>query len=106
MTESVRRRRRVRSSEEPSVEPGSARTPGPTAAVGNEPSSWTFEPSSASADAPASERGLRALVGGGTSQVSLEAAMRARDAARPCPEDITRAETELTIVRRHWTPRD
>jgi len=52
------------------------------------------------------ERGLRGLIGGGSSQVSPAAAMRARDAARPRPEDLARAEAELTIVRRHWSPRD
>ena len=52
------------------------------------------------------ERGLRGLVGGGSSQVTPAAAMRARDAARARPEDLARAEAELTIVRRHWSPRD
>jgi hypothetical protein len=32
--------------------------------------------------------------------------MRARDAARPRPEDLAAAERELTIVRRHYTPPD
>jgi hypothetical protein len=52
------------------------------------------------------ERGLRGLVGGGSSQVSTSAALRARDAARVRPEDLERAERELLVVRRHWTPRD
>lgn len=52
------------------------------------------------------ERGLRGLIGPGASQVSLSAAMRARDAARVTDEDITRAETELEIIRRGWQPRD
>jgi len=52
------------------------------------------------------ERGLRGLIGGGSSQVSVEAAMRARDAARPTDADITRAEETLTIVHRGWVPRD
>jgi hypothetical protein len=52
------------------------------------------------------ERGLRGLIGGGSSQVSPASAMRARDAARPRPEDLARAETELVIVRRRWVPRD
>ena len=52
------------------------------------------------------ERGLRGLIGGGSSQVTPAAAMRARDAARARPEDLARAEAELTIVRRHWSPRD
>jgi len=53
---------------------------------------------------PQSERGLRGLVGGGSSQVSVSAALRARDAARPSAEDVTHAEEHLVIVRRHWTP--
>jgi hypothetical protein len=106
MTEPVRRRRRVRSSAEPYVEPGATPPARPDAPVADEPSLWAPEPSAAGADAPAAERGLRALVGGGTSQVSLRAAMRARDVARPRPEDMARAEAELSIVRRHWSPRD
>jgi hypothetical protein len=52
------------------------------------------------------ERGLRGLVGGGSSQVSPTAALRARDAARPSEQDMERAERELAVVRRHWSPRD
>jgi hypothetical protein len=52
------------------------------------------------------ERGLRGLVGAGSTQVSVAAAMRARDAARPTEEDLARAEAELPIVRRHWVPRE
>jgi len=52
------------------------------------------------------ERGLRGLIGGGSSQVSVTAAMRARDAARPSDEDIAEAERSLTIVHRGWVPRD
>jgi hypothetical protein len=57
-------------------------------------------------DTVPAERGLRGLIGGGSSQVTPAAAMRARDAARPRAEDLARAEAELTIVRRHWSPRD
>ena len=57
-------------------------------------------------DLSASERGLRGLVGGGSSQVSVAAATRARDAARPRPTDVAKVEAELVIVRRHWLPRD
>ncbi len=53
-----------------------------------------------------SERGLRGLVGGGSSQVSVTAALRARDAARPTEEDLAAAEANLAIVRRGWVPRD
>ncbi|MGA8114752.1 MAG: hypothetical protein WCA46_13895 [Actinocatenispora sp.] len=52
------------------------------------------------------ERGLRGLVGSGSTQVTVTAAMRARDAARPTDEDLRTAERELTIIRRHWVPRD
>jgi hypothetical protein len=52
------------------------------------------------------ERGLRGLVGGGSTQVSVAAAMRARDAARPTDADVADAEAHLTIVHRGWTPRD
>jgi hypothetical protein len=52
------------------------------------------------------ERGLRGLIGQGASQVSVIAAMRARDAARPTDEDIARAEKNVQIVRRGWVPRD
>ncbi len=53
-----------------------------------------------------SERGLRGLIGGGSSQVSVTAAMRARDAARPTDADIAHAEATLNIVHRGWVPRD
>jgi hypothetical protein len=52
------------------------------------------------------ERGLRGLVGSGSSQVSITAALRARDAARPTDDDIAAAEAGLTIVRRNWVPRE
>ncbi|MDG4764583.1 hypothetical protein O7632_10780 [Solwaraspora sp. WMMD406] len=51
------------------------------------------------------DRGLRGLVGSGTSQVSPGAALRARDASRPSEADLAAAE-DLTIVRRHWVPRE
>jgi len=52
------------------------------------------------------ERGLRGLVGAGTSQVSAAAAMRARDAARPTDDGLAAAERDLVIIRRGWVPRD
>src|SRR5262249_45505662 len=67
------------------------------------------EPIDAHAVTPGSEdheRGLRGLIGGGASQVSVTAAMRARDAARPTPDDVAAAEASLTIVHRGWVPRD
>lgn len=54
----------------------------------------------------AGERGLRGLVGGGSSQVNVAAAMRARDASRPDDEHLAAAEADLPIVRRGWVPRD
>ncbi|GAA4262200.1 hypothetical protein GCM10022255_098010 [Dactylosporangium darangshiense] len=57
-------------------------------------------------DEVVSERGLRGLVGGGASQVSVSAAMRARDAARPSDDDIAAAERDLQIIRRGWVPRE
>ncbi|MCW6008445.1 hypothetical protein K1W54_28460 [Micromonospora sp. CPCC 205371] len=50
------------------------------------------------------ERGLRGLVGSGSSQVGTGAAMRARDAARPTDADLAEAEERLVIVRRNWVP--
>ncbi|MGC5020636.1 hypothetical protein [Micromonospora sp. DT47] len=52
------------------------------------------------------ERGLRGLVGSGSSQVGISAALRARDAARPTDEDLAEAEARLVIVRRNWVPRE
>ncbi|MCY1144738.1 hypothetical protein OWR29_42635 [Actinoplanes sp. Pm04-4] len=52
------------------------------------------------------ERGLRGLVGSGSSQVSVGAALRARDAARPTEDDLADADRNLTIVRRNWVPRE
>jgi len=57
-------------------------------------------------DDPAGERGLRGLVGGGSSQVNVVAAMRARDASRPTDDDLAAADADLPIVRRGWIPRD
>ncbi|GLI03287.1 hypothetical protein [Phytohabitans aurantiacus] len=50
------------------------------------------------------ERGLRGLVGSGSSQVGTSAALRARDAARPTDADLAEAEERLVIVRRNWVP--
>ena len=52
------------------------------------------------------ERGLRGLVGSGSSQVSVGAALRARDAARPTEEQLAEADQKLVIVRRNWMPRE
>ena len=50
------------------------------------------------------ERGLRGLVGSGSSQVSVGAALRARDAARPTGAHLAEAERSLAIVRRNLSP--
>ncbi|WP_117670936.1 hypothetical protein [Micromonospora sp. MW-13] len=52
------------------------------------------------------ERGLRSLVGPGSSQVGPLAALRARDAARPTEEDLAEAEARVVVVRRNWVPRE
>ncbi|MEV4756052.1 hypothetical protein AB0J86_13190 [Micromonospora sp. NPDC049559] len=52
------------------------------------------------------ERGLRGLVGSGSSQVSVGAALRARDASRPSEADLAEAEERLVVVRRNWVPRE
>ena len=67
---------------------------------------FTGRPRPAPGDDREMERGLRGLVGSGSSQVSVGAALRARDAARPTDDQIAEAEQSLTIVRRNWTPRE
>ncbi|MFI6230987.1 hypothetical protein ACIBCR_27185 [Micromonospora echinospora] len=52
------------------------------------------------------DRGLRGLVGSGTSQVGITAALRARDASRPTEQDVAEAEARLVLVRRNWVPRE
>ncbi|WP_347404677.1 hypothetical protein [Solwaraspora sp. WMMD1047] len=52
------------------------------------------------------ERGLRGLIGSGASQVSVGAALRARDATRPTEADLAEAEERLVIIRRNWVPRE
>lgn len=101
------------SREEPVEAPAPPRTDRPRPAARPERSSPAArsrvpdEPwAGAELDPAVAERGLRGLVGGGSSQVSPMAGLRARDAARPRPEDLARAEAELQIVRRNWSPRD
>ncbi|WP_432955202.1 hypothetical protein [Micromonospora haikouensis] len=57
-------------------------------------------------DRDGGERGLRGLVGPGSSQVGPRAAMRARDAARPTEADLAEAEERVVVVRRNWVPRE
>lgn len=57
-------------------------------------------------DSDRGERGLRGLIGSGPSQVGVSGALRARDAARPRPEDLRAADEELVMIRRHYVPPD
>ncbi|HEX5542848.1 MAG TPA: hypothetical protein VFX60_15015 [Micromonospora sp.] len=50
------------------------------------------------------ERALRNLVGAGASQLSVSAALRARDAARPTAADLAEAEERVVLIRRNWVP--
>lgn len=50
------------------------------------------------------ERGWRDLAGNTPSQVGISGALRARDIARPRPDDLAEAEREVAIVRRDWKP--
>ena len=127
MGDGERRRRRVRGSRgtPPPPVPG----PPPAGPRGPAPSSFTAQTSevfddTAVVDSPTGEhpiidhpasahdredrdeRSLRGLIGGGSSQVNVRAAMRARDASRPSDEDLADAEATLAIVHRGWVPRD
>lgn len=114
MAEPERRRRRLRPSAAPAPSapvPAAgdetagtpAGTPMTRPAPPRRPTSGAGAPGT---DDRESERGLRGLVGSGSSQVSVGAAMRARDAARPTDEQLADADTNLTIVRRNWQPRE
>jgi hypothetical protein len=65
------------------------------------PSEQAGEPSAAP---PRAERGLRNLVGGGSSQLGVSGALRGRDVNRPTDEDLAEAERDVVIVRRNWKP--
>jgi hypothetical protein len=99
MTEAPRRRRRIRSE-------SSGEQPAPSPADLAALTSPIHDEDTSGNDDREAERGLRGLVGGGSSQVSVTAAMRARDATRPTADDLTAAETNLMIIRRGWTPLD
>jgi len=107
MPDSERRRRRVRLprvDQEPSAETSPVHDPPPIPLPGPPPTPPAML--AAPAEDRETERGLRGLVGAGSSQVSVSAAMRARDAARPTDDDLAVAEAELVIVKRGWVPRD
>jgi hypothetical protein len=99
MVEPERRRRRLRTPSPP------AQPPTPIAPVSPPPAPEPAEVKVGRPGGDESERGLRGLVGSGSSQVSVGAAMRARDAARPTEEQLAEAET-LAVVRRNWMPRE
>ena len=94
MAEVHRRRRRVRSETD-------APSPADLAALTSAVQDPEAEPVVEDKEA---ERGLRGLVGGGSSQVGVAAALRARDATRPTDEELAAAEANLLIIRRGWTP--
>jgi hypothetical protein len=127
MGEPERRRRRLRPAHGPAGEAPEAADPAPavpaedfvsapieTAAI-EDPAEdapkkpragFIGRPRPAAGDDREVERGLRGLVGSGSSQVSVGAALRARDAARPTDAQLADAEQNLAIVRRNWTPRE
>lgn len=96
---------RATNPERPTGRPGRDERRGDTAAPVPRPPAWV-QPAGADADRDENDRGLRSLVGNGTSQVGVRAAMLARDAARPTDADVAAAETQLVIIRRGWVPRD
>lgn len=73
---------------------------------GARPPRGTFPRRPGAGDEREAERGLRGLVGSGSSQVGVGAALRARDAARPTEEQLAEADEKLVIVRRNWMPRE
>ncbi|SCE96858.1 hypothetical protein GA0070607_3803 [Micromonospora coriariae] len=101
-----RRRRRLR--HHPGSEPAGQGADGPTASTaavhdGADPPPRRRGPANDERDG---ERGLRGLVGSGSSQVGLSAALRARDGARPTDDDLAEAEARVVVVRRNWVPRE
>ncbi|MEU7921695.1 hypothetical protein [Micromonospora zamorensis] len=101
-----RRRRRLR--HHPDSEPAGRSADSPTVSTpgvhdGDDPPPRRRGPGGDDRDG---ERGLRGLVGSGSSQVGLSAALRARDAARPTDEDLAEAEARVVVVRRNWVPRE
>ncbi|GAA4573348.1 hypothetical protein GCM10023176_38140 [Micromonospora coerulea] len=103
MGDAERRRRRLRHHGD--AESGSPAPDGPSATTAG----VHDEPPRGRRPGPAveeGERGLRGLVGSGSSQVGVTAALRARDAARPTDADLAEAEARVVIVRRNWVPRE
>ncbi|MER7440408.1 hypothetical protein [Micromonospora avicenniae] len=103
MGDAERRRRRLRhQGGEQTREPEGTRATTARVYDGSEPSRRRGAPG----DEREGERGLRGLVGSGSSQVKPSAALRARDAARPTEEDLAEAEARVVVVRRNWVPRE
>ncbi|MEQ4301539.1 hypothetical protein ABNF97_09125 [Plantactinospora sp. B6F1] len=100
MTDPERRRRRLR--HDPAS--GSGGPPGESQRGGDPGTGPGAAPGGG--DDRDAERGLRGLIGSGASQVSVGAAMRARDAARPTEADLAEAAERLVLVRRNWVPRE
>ncbi|CAN5512333.1 hypothetical protein BH10ACT8_BH10ACT8_04880 [soil metagenome] len=50
------------------------------------------------------DRHWRDLTANSPSQVGVGGALRARDVARPGPEEIAAAERDVVLVRRQWQP--
>ncbi|WBB66862.1 hypothetical protein [Micromonospora sp. WMMD812] len=103
MGDAERRRRRMRHADGDAVGRGADGLSATTAGVHDGESPRRQGPASDDRD---SERGLRGLVGSGSSQVGLSAALRARDAARPTEADLAEAEARVVVVRRNWVPRE
>jgi len=62
------------------------------------------ERSAESTDSRDPDHVLRGLVGSGPSLLRPDAAMRARDASRPTPEDLAEAEETVIVIRRQYVP--
>ena len=105
-----RRRRARRSAAEPAETAGTSDSPGQPARADSAPAN-AAKPrrrgngramdNSAAKD---NDRGWRELLGNAPSQVGVSGAMRARDVARPGPEELAEVEQNLPIVRRQWKP--
>ncbi|WDZ84872.1 hypothetical protein [Micromonospora cathayae] len=102
MAETERRRRRLR---HPTSGPDRERAAGSAATAGVHDGTPT-PPRRGGPEERDGDRGLRGLVGSGNSQVTVAAALRARDASRPTEDDLAEAATRLVLVRRNWVPRE
>jgi hypothetical protein len=105
-----RRRRARRSAAEPADTAGAPDSPGQPARADSAPASGAKPRRRGSgravdnSAAKDSDRGWRELLGNAPSQVGVSGALRARDVARPRPEELAEVEQNLAIVRRQWKP--